>query len=204
MARKFTVGDEAVFALRDILTGLEAKRYTIAITKIDLDADRVEGNGGDWVFDTLGNELSSPINGPSNSPSQFAPLELQIGKKWTAAWTQQHPTMGKQVAELDLRIATRERLRTDLGEFDTFRIDGSGWLRFQGWGGSTQMRSMERRWWIVPGINYPIRVEAINRASGRAMLTDRIDLVALRQIAVDNAFESVATGGGRSLLLKSR
>lgn len=199
LGRHFTVGDKATFRIRDLLTGVEMKTTSITISSVDVEGDRVEGNQGKWVFDLMGNELRTPIFGQRNMPAQVVPYELQVGKKWSAGWMQQHPEWGEQVISMKLHIAAFEGIRTELGAFKAFRIEGRGWL--QGRSGEIELK---RRFWIVPGINFFIRTEMINRnkrASGNLLRTDQVDLVYLRQHHRDAACGAAIEGGGRSLLI---
>ncbi len=199
LGRKFTVGDKATFRVSDLLTGLEIETLNIFITHVDTDADRVEGNRGKWVYDLMGNELTTPRNGPRNIPAQLVPFELQVGKKWTAGWTQQHPKRGEQVVTMDLRIASFEKIRTELGEFNTFRIEGRGWSL-----DNKRNMELERRFWIVPGINFFIRAEIINRnAKGRFVRTEKLDLVYLHQQNIDSACTAIIDGPQRNPVIKS-
>jgi len=181
LGRKFTVGDKAIFHANDLLTGVEIRKVNITITHVDVDADRVEANNGKWAYDLMGNELSNPHYGTRNIPAQLVPFELQAGKKWAAGWTQQHPERGEQVITMDLRIASFEKVRTELGEFNAFRIEGRGWSL-----DSKHNMELERRFWIVPGVNFFIRAEIINRDNrGRLKRTEKVDLVYLSQQNVD-------------------
>lgn len=199
LGRKFTVGDKATFRVSDLLTGLEIETVNIVITHVDTDADRVEGNRGKWIYDLMGNELTSPRHGPRNIPAQLVPFELQVGKKWTAGWTQQHPKRGEQVVTMDLRIASFEKVRTELGEFNAFRIEGRGWSL-----DNKRNMELERRFWIVPGINFFIRAEIINRnAKGRFVRTEKLDLVYLRQQNIDSACTAIIDGPQRNPVIKS-
>lgn len=184
LGRKFTVGDKAIFRVSDLLTGIEIKTVEITITRVDADADRVEGNNGKWVYDLMGNELGTPNWTSRNIPAQIVPFELQVGKKWAAAWSQKHPEKGEQIVTMDMRIAAFEKVRTELGEFNAFRIEGRGWA-----GGNKQNTGMERRIWVVPGINFIVRVERINRNfKGDLMRTERVDLIYLRQQQTGNSY----------------
>lgn len=199
LGRRFSVGDKATFRTRDLLTGVEMNTTNITISSVDVEADRVEGNLGEWVYDLMGNELRNPVLGQRNMPAQLVPYELQVGKKWSAGWMQQHPKLGEQALTMKLHIAAFEDVRTELGAFKAFRIDGRGWLRDRR--GNIELK---RRFWIVPGINFFIRTEIINRnnrASGNLLRTELVDLVYLRQHHRDAACGAAAEGGWRSLLI---
>ena len=173
LGRIFTLGDEASFRLTDILTGLEEQTYTVRVTRIDYDEDRVELNNGNSITDLMGNAIK---NGAVqfNTPVQFAPAEFQIGKKWTATFSRIENGV-TSYAYYDLQIVKRETISVPAGSFDTFRIEGEGW--------NTSFGSrLEERIWLVPGLNFAIRREYIVRNKwGRFHRTERRELVSLRQ-----------------------
>jgi hypothetical protein len=196
LGRKFSVGDEGAFRITDLLTGNETWKGTLAVTRVDEDTDRVELNNGEWVMDLMGNVLSSP-GASSDVPRQFAPGELQVGKKWAAGWTTEHQRWGKLVYDLNLRIAAFEKVRVMAGEFDAFRIEGEGWITNVG-------TRLERRFWIVPGLNFAVKSEQKDLArNGRYYLTNSIELVSLRQQTIDTKCATPAGGLHRTLVIKS-
>jgi hypothetical protein len=181
LGRAFTVGDEATFLWTDLLTGVQKWRYGIQITSVDLDADRIEGNDGQWVFDSMGNELVTPVGGTNDVPAQTVPAELQVGKKWTAAWTAQHPEYGKQFITLDLSIVAREITRVVDVDIDAFRVEGRGVLTSTGTRGEMMVVTLERRFWIVPGFDFAVKTEYVNRYGGKTVRADRSELMTLSQ-----------------------
>jgi hypothetical protein len=172
LGRKYTVGDEGSFLETDYLTGVEVRRYTDRVTRVDEDADRVELNDGANVTDTMGNTLKKGQI-EFDAPLQFLPAELQIGKKWTASFKR---TDRGQVtyAYYELHIVSRERVKVPAGEFDAFRIEGRGWNRSLG----TQL---EVNLWVVPGLNFHVKWEWVVNNRGRFVVTQRHELVAYRQ-----------------------
>jgi hypothetical protein len=186
LGRHFTLDDEAVFLVSDLLTGLPTRRYHVRVTKVDPGADRVEGNNGRWVWDSMGNVIVSPHGGVNDVPAQLAPAEIQIGKKWTAAWHADHAEHGKQFITLDLKIVAREPVTAADQTFNAFRIEGSGWIEVDKGLGHRSLIA-ERKFWIVPGINFPIRIELVNRPTdhGKGNRRERQELVMLRQHAID-------------------
>jgi uncharacterized caspase-like protein len=176
LGRIFTVGDTASFRQTDILTGVEEKTYNPRVTRVDYDEDRVEYNHGNTITDLMGNFIK---NGPVefDSPVQFIPAEFQIGKKWTAAFRRTKD--GQQSnAYYDLQIVKRETISVPAGSFDTFLIEGNGW-------NMTNSVRLETRLWLVPGLNFAVRRENVNRNKrGKFAQTERHELVALRQYAI--------------------
>ena len=173
LGRIYTPGDEATFRQTDILTGLEEQTFTMSVTRVDHDEDRVEFNKGNWITDLMGNFIKFGDR-QFNTPVQLAPSEFQIGKKWNAAFNGIVNGI-RSNGYYDLQIVKRETISVPAGSFDTFRIEGEGWSI------STGSR-LEVRLWLVPGLNFSIRYESIGRNRyGRLFRTERLDLVSLRQ-----------------------
>ncbi|WP_224039753.1 caspase family protein [Paraburkholderia unamae] len=169
LGRIYSVGDKASFTTTDILTGRETDRYSIRITKVDMDADRVEGNNGQWVFDSMGNMLVTPLN-TTDVPRLLVPAEFQIGKKWSAAFSEVH---GKWSTEIDLKIVAREAVRAAGVDFEAFRVE------IRGMSGNLRL---EWRYWYVPGINFAVKWENIaRRFFNEPIVTNRSELVTLQQ-----------------------
>jgi len=176
LARVYTVGDVAEIRQSDVLTDLVERSYSPRVTRVDYDEDRVEFNDGLLVTDLMGNPIK---NGPIafDTPVQWTPAELQIGRKWTAAFRR---TQGGNStnAYYDMHIAARETVSVPAGSFDAFRIDGEGW-------NTTNGARLEVKLWLVPGIIFPIRRDFITRNKfGRYGQAERHELVSLRQQAV--------------------
>ena len=175
LGRIYTVGDSAVFRQSDYLSGIEERTYSVRVTRVDYDEDRVEYNDGRAITDLMGNFIK---NGPVefDSPVQFSPAEFQVGRKWTAAFrrTQNDKTSN---AYLDLQIVKRETITVPAGSFDCFHIEGRGW-------NTTNGARLEANLWMVPGLNFPVRREFLARnRMGRFGQTERHELVSLRQHA---------------------
>lgn len=175
LGRVFTLGDTFVMRQTDILTGIEEKTRLAQVTRVDYDEDRVEFNDGMLIVDLMGNLIK---NGPVqfDSPVQWTPAELQVGKKWTAAFRR---TQGGNTANVyfDMHISKREIITVPAGRFDCFRIEGQGW-------NTTQGSQLTRTEWIVPGLNVAVKREQIGRNKfGRIGQSDRNELVSLRQQA---------------------
>lgn len=176
LGRIYTVGDVASIRQSDILTDLVERTYGPRVTRVDYDEDRVEFNDGLLVTDLMGNPIK---NGPVefDTPVQWTPAELQLGRKWTAAFRR---TQGGNStnAYYDMHVAARETVSVPAGSFDAFRIDGEGW-------NTTNGARLEVKLWLVPGIVFPIRRDFITRNKfGRYGQAEKHELVSLRQQAV--------------------
>lgn len=176
IGRRYSVGDEATFQMSDLLTGVTGKSYNVKVTKVDEENDRVELNNGEYIWDTMGNRIKDPETGTSETPRQVIPTDLYVGKKWTAAWKNDHPRAGRQTVALAMHIAAFESIDVPAGRFQAFRIESNGW-------GNDNFGSVafEGRIWVVPSLNFPLRLENISRRRNQFFRTDRVELVNLSQ-----------------------
>ena len=173
LGRKYTVGDWATFLESDILTGIQQRILTSRVTRVDVDADRVEFNNGGMITDLMGNLVKTPAIEYA-APQQVIPAEIQVGKKWTAVYSQRRNGGKKTTAVVDIAIAHREKISVPAGTFDTFRIEGYGW-------NMTTSARVEIRVWLVPGLNFQIKKEVIVRERERWIDATRLELVSLQQ-----------------------
>jgi hypothetical protein len=170
---KFSVGDSATYRTLDLLTGNEQRTFSWRVTKVDEDADRVEVNNGANVTDMLGNYVKLG-NRIYDVPRQIFPAEVYVGKKWNTAYrgTVNGATYTVKYA---FHILRREVITIPAGSFSAFRAEGEGF-------GRPYNNILLLRQWIVPGLNFPIRREFLERYNhGFFYRTDRDDLVSLRQ-----------------------
>lgn len=107
-------------------------------------------------------------------PVQLTPAEFQLGKKWKAAFIRIEN--GRSLnAYYDLRIVRRGKVSVPAGTFEAFRIEGEGW---------SKNIQLEVRLWLVPGLNFPVKLEKVTRNRGRLIETKRHELISLRQQAI--------------------
>ncbi|MBK6805819.1 MAG: caspase family protein [Betaproteobacteria bacterium] len=174
--RGYSVGDEVVYLQSDPVYGGATKTLTWRITKVDLDADRVEINDGFIVLDSMGNPLV--WDGATYEPRlQAIPAEVQVGKRWTTRFN------FSSVARIDRSpITTTSSSHGSASSFRSarsrrFRIDGDGFNKF----GARASRS---RHWLVPGVNYSLRTDTIryDGRSLRAQYAERREMVSCRQM----------------------
>ncbi|MFO1309165.1 MAG: caspase family protein [Burkholderiales bacterium] len=159
IGREYSVGDEVVYLQSDPVYGGATKTLTWRITKVDLDADRVELNDGFIVLDSMGNPLV--WDGATYGPRfQAVPSEVQLGRRWTTNFVF---TRGAESSDsyYDYVVAARERVKLPFGEVEAFRIDGEGFNRRYG-------TRLSIRHWLVPGVNYSLRTDN-RRYDGRSM-----------------------------------
>ena len=196
LGRNYSVGDTASFRQTDTITGVEKRVYSARVTKVDRGADRVEINDGQGIADLMGNSLKI---GPRefDAPIQNNPAELQIGKKWTGVG---RLTLKGTTSDFyyDYVVARRETITVPAGTFDTFVIEAEGWNKTFG-------DKLRQAFWLVPGLNFPIRRDFIARNKwGNLTNTERHELVELTQGGVDNRCAAPLAGTAqRNLVIKS-
>jgi hypothetical protein len=179
LGRVYTIGDTGEFRLSDVLTGVEERTYTMRVTAVDVDEDRVIYGNGHTITDLMGNTIKSGAV-EFDTPVQFSPAEFQVGKKWTAAFrrTQKGNTSN---AYYDVQIVKRETITVPAGTFDTFRIEGEGW-------NTTVNARLDVKLWLVPGLNFLVKSEFVTKNRfGRFGSTERRELIAVRQHATQSA-----------------
>jgi hypothetical protein len=187
-SRIYTVGDEATFRESDALTGIEQRIYTLRVTRVDHDRDRVEINDGHSIIDLMGNHIKQGGK-KFDTPRQWLPAEYQVGKKWTATFSHVVNRLTSSVY-YHLQIVKRETVTVPAGTFDAFRIEGDGW-------NVTAGSHAEMRMWLVPGLNFEIKYEFISRPrAGGFNKTSRSELVSIRQQIIDT--ECAILPGGLS------
>jgi hypothetical protein len=171
--RRYTVGDQATFAVLDPISGVRQRVATGVVTKVDLDGDRVEWGNGEIITDLMGNPLKF---GPAtfDVPAQNVPAVLQVGNRWESRFQRREPDGRVGHVDLKMQVARRERVKAPAGEFDTFHIYGHGYNR-----GTN--REVELKMWVVPGLNVSVRFEQWVRRGGAVVFAEARDLVALRQ-----------------------
>ena len=172
--RTYTVGDRAVYAVSDPIFGGKRPGVAIRVTRVDADTDRVEVNDGRSIFDTMGNLIKTGdlLYDPRQ---QVVPAELQVGRKWT---TRFRVSEGMRVYEsfLDYQVVGREWVKVPAGDFEAFKVEGSGFNRTLG-------TRLTVRTWIVPGFNFPLRSETIRQPRNSVVREGELrELVACRQM----------------------
>jgi hypothetical protein len=200
LGRIYTVGDEATVRQSDILTGVEDRTFTLRVTRVEYETDRVELNDGESVRDLMGNAVKmgrTESNRPAefNAPVQITPFEFHVGKKWTAIFSMTRDGV-TSTGYYDLQIMQREFVNVPAGDFDTFRIEGAGWNNQYG----SQLRA---KLWVVPALNFTIKSERIVTFRGRRIDNERQELVTLRQQTVDTKCVPAIGGLHRTLTIKS-
>jgi uncharacterized caspase-like protein len=167
--RRYTLGDEYRFRIIDQFNKSE-KPLNMTVTRVDVDQDRVEFNGGEYLSDLMGNTTRND-RGDLDTPRQFYPAELFIGKKWRTQFRQTRPNGTVYTFYYDMKVVARERVTVPAGTFDAYVLEGQGFNVNLG-------ASLQRRIWVAPGISADIAHETLVRLRNGAIdQNDRQELI---------------------------
>lgn len=147
--RQFVVGDQWTYKVIDRFAKRES-RMDLRVTGVEPAADRVTYNNGQFYSDLMGNATSTNM-GALDSPRQFYPATLQLGKRWVSNFVQRQGS-GPQRFRYDVRVVAKENVTVPAGSFMTYRIEARGFNLDTG-------GSIRRVLWVTPGINANVALE---------------------------------------------
>ena len=156
------VGDTAVYAINQ-RADKRTTEETVTVTSVDQThiksrhsrADRnpaeIEGvttvDFATAVSGASGNRFDPPIVGVK--------FPLTVGDSWKSSYMVESAT-GKSKGDLEFKVTAREKMTTPAGEFDTFKIESSGWITGVSWSGSWRLAQVQ---WFAPAIGRVVRSE---------------------------------------------
>lgn len=148
------------------------KTQVLQVTALDVRADRVEFNDGEYVADLMGNTVSNP-RGSLSTPRQFYPAEFLLGKRWQTEFQQARRSGMLYVFRYRVRVTARETVTVPAGRFDTWRIEAEGF-------NVGLSAYIKRTLWVTPGVAGDIAAETFVRLrTGDIEQYDRQELVAV-------------------------
>lgn len=169
----FKIGDSYNYREFDLYTKIETRQTANRITNII--EDQVIFNDGRVVTDLFGNQIKTG-NGNVFTGAQYFVPNYEVGKKWATRFTVTYPGGEVREFEIDFRVAARETVTVPAGKFDAFRVEGSGGGR----GGRVNVY-VNPKYWMAPGIRWPVAKENKRQANGRVIAYERIELTAYVQ-----------------------
>lgn len=166
--RQFVVGDQWSYKTIDRFSRREA-RMDLRVTGVDEAADRVTYNNGQFYADLMGNATSTNM-GPLDSPRQFYPATLQVGRRWVSSFVQRQGS-GLQRFRYDVRVTAKETVTVPAGTYLSYRIEASG-INLDTGG------TIRRILWVTPGLNANVALEVeVRRADNSVEQTYRWELL---------------------------
>lgn len=168
-AGQYRVGDNYQYRVVDLLTQIEAKKYTLTVSEIT-DAE-VIFNKGAAITDMLGNPQKN-TDGRRYSQNQFYASEYSLGKTWNTHYRVILPGGKEDEVEETFRIVAKEKIMVPAGTFNAFRVESAG----------HRIRdpvTLKRAYWIAPGTiaRFIAHEVTAKNARGQFLTTDRTELV---------------------------
>ena len=136
-----------------------------------IDGDTAVFNNGRLIFTVLGAVIKNR-RGSYDPPFGGAPVEFQVGKKWSGSSTQTGNDGKTYQLQLQTKIVGRETITVPAGTFQTYVVENTLYVS----GGPTI--SIKR--WVDPRYAFAIKSEELGHVGGRIMRSDRWELVAIK------------------------
>jgi len=125
-------------------------------------------NNGQFHSDLMGNATSTNM-GALDSPRQFYPATLQVGKRWVSNFVQRQST-GLQRFRYDVRVVAKENVSVPAGQFTAYRIEAQGFNMDNG-------TRIVRTLWVTPGVSANVALEVeVRTRDGRIEQSYRWEL----------------------------
>ncbi|MDM0113903.1 caspase family protein [Variovorax sp. J22R133] len=167
--RRFQPGDVFRYQIINRFNSV-ATPHELRVTAVDPQKDEVTYNNGDYVSDSMGNVVKNQ-RGAMDSPRQFYPAELYVGKKWTTMFRQTRERGTYNTFKYQLKVVGRETVTVPAGRFNAFKIEARGFNVHRG-------AALERDIWVAPGVDADIIHETkVRLANGMIEQYDRQELV---------------------------
>lgn len=196
LARKYSIGDSVLYQHVDLLTGVKVSQSSRTVVEVDERTQRIRLDTSDNE-QNLTDSLGNPFNG-SGIPQQIVVAELNVGRSWSSLWQTRRSSGRVQTFDLKFNIVRFEKIRLARGEIEAFRIEAIGYRYEPG----TSDKFIEIRYWVVPGINFPVKNELILKsANGLLLYAEARETISLRQATMDIS-GIVASGSTRSFNLQ--
>jgi Caspase domain len=172
---RFRVGDTYSYVRRNNLTGMEMKRFTRTVKKIENGLVYISNDGAEEIRTLDGANVlvvSSTTSFSYDPPKLEVPVDaLIVGKKWTGAYVETDKrTNQKYFREDQFKILLQENVVTPAGTFQTFKIEDVSFNQMGTKGTLT--------YWIEPGYGLPIKnVRTVFNQKANINISETIEMV---------------------------
>jgi hypothetical protein len=143
------IGDRYTYRVVDLFSKVEDRQYTMIVTGIK-DGQVIFGNGG-RITDLLGNDIKLGKGVQISGQQIFVP-EYGIGKTWTTKYQERKRNGAEFMITYEFKVVSRELISVPAGTFDTYRVEGEGYIHKVG--GRRKSVCAERhsifKIWIAP------------------------------------------------------
>lgn len=178
-APTFSVGERWEFAFENALEPRKNERYSQTVLRVDGGQAALAVNdraAASTLLDANGNlvKTASGSYEPSDGKLQFP---LSVGKRWSDSYVYRSGTWTSQV-DRTAKVVGVERIHTQAGDFDAFRIEQStSWSGASGNGGYGGTRETE---WYAPAVGRIVRMDYEDQSPRQAPTTTRLELTSFR------------------------
>ena len=172
---RFRVGDTYSYVRRNNLTGMEMKRFTRTVKKIENGLVYISNDGAEEIRTLDGANVlvvSSTTSFSYDPPKLEVPVDaLIVGKKWSGAYVEtDRRTNQKYFREDQFKILLQENAVTPAGSFQTFKIED---VSFNQMGTKATLT-----YWIEPGYGLPVKnVRTVFNQKANINISETIELV---------------------------
>lgn len=172
---RFRVGDTYSYVRRNNLTGMEMKRFTRTVKKIENGLVYISNDGAEEIRTLDGANVlvvSSATSFSYDPPKLEVPVDaLIVGKKWTGAYVETDKrTNQKYFREDQFKILLQESVVTPAGTFQTFKIEDVSFNQMGTKGTLT--------YWIEPGYGLPVKnVRTVFNQKANINISETIEMV---------------------------
>jgi hypothetical protein len=157
--QRFQLNDKYFIVRRDGYTKQEIRRSSSAVTAIndgivDFDGGRVKTttSGATVRFQTgVQLDFDPPLN-------TYPSGDFQVGQAWKTRTTMALFLGMKGWIEQELKVVAREKITTEAGTFDTYKVEMNGW--------TFQNQKIDVKYWVDPNFGFPVRLEFTSKSSG--------------------------------------
>jgi hypothetical protein len=91
-----------------------------------------------------------------NPPYPGLKFPLTVGNSWKGVYEATGSTGARSKGEMEFKVVAAEKLLTPAGEFETFKVESSGWITGISWEGSFRMTQTQ---WYAPSISRIVKTE---------------------------------------------
>jgi hypothetical protein len=153
------VGDRWKAERKDPRTKLVLLTEERVVTAVDGPRIKVMFNGTPGTMTSDLTVTDKPGFG-YDSGYQFLRFPLEVGKKWNFKTNWSNKAAGSQGdTEMDVSVMSLERLRVAAGEFDTIKLEATGYMNITGYGS----RRVQATYWYAPSAKAIIRMDWVDR-----------------------------------------
>ena len=157
------VGDVTVYTV-DIRNENKQSEETVTVTSVDAGLVKTRHQRPDRNPPELEGVATLDLNPlvSGSSGAKFEPaieiyrFPMKVGDSWKARSEAVALTGSRSRFELDVKVAAQEKITTPGGEFDTYRVEVSGWINGVSWQGA--IRTAQTIWY-APAIGRMVKTD---------------------------------------------